>query len=79
MKIAQTIPTSAEVANATNAGEPITASLPKHPVSQALMRLADAVTGEGDRARAGGASGDAEGKAGRGTPPKRGILRRGGK
>ena len=42
MKIAQAIPTSPEVANATNAGEPITASHPKHPVSQAINRLADA-------------------------------------
>ncbi len=59
MKIAQTIPTSAEVANATNAGEPITASLPKHPVSQALMRLADAVSGaDRDRAAADGGEGD---------------------
>ena len=44
MKIVQTIPTSAEVPNATNSGEPITASLPKHPVSQALMHLADSVS-----------------------------------
>src|SRR3954451_19956019 len=45
MKIAQAIPTSAEVANATNPGEPIAASHPKHAVSQAFKRLADAVTG----------------------------------
>ena len=81
MRIAQTIPTSAEVANATNAGEPITASLPKHPVSQALMRLADAVSGA-DRERTaadGGGAGDGTHKAGRSAPPRRGILRRGGK
>src|SRR3954452_15135201 len=45
MKIAQAIPTSPEVANATNSGEPITASQPKHVVSQAINRLAEGVTG----------------------------------
>ena len=80
MKIAQTIPTSAEVANATNAGEPITASLPKHPVSQALMRLADAVSGaDRDRAAADGGEGDGTHRAGRAASPRRSILRRGGK
>jgi pilus assembly protein CpaE len=80
MKITQAIPTSAEVANATNAGEPITASHPKHPVSQAISRLADAVTGvssgtaakdSGDQRR----NADAKGA----QPAKRGLLRRAGR
>ena len=76
MKIAQAIPTSPEVANATNAGEPITASHPKHPVSQAFNRLADAVTGV--------SSGTGQGRSrGRGVPAscepaERGLLRRQG-
>jgi pilus assembly protein CpaE len=76
MKIAQAIPTSPEVANATNAGDPITSSHPKHPVSLALSRLAESVSG-------GTAAGD--GSAPRGTErseraagtQKRGLLRRG--
>jgi pilus assembly protein CpaE len=80
MKIAQTIPTSAEVANATNAGEPITASLPKHPVSQALVRLAESVTGpKSDAAAAGSGTRAGDGKGARGAAPRRGLLRRGGK
>jgi pilus assembly protein CpaE len=80
MKIAQAIPTSSEVANATNAGEPITASQPKHPVSQAIHRLAEGVTGI--------SSGTAsttiaqELVAAKGRPPatpKRGLLRRTGR
>jgi pilus assembly protein CpaE len=74
MRISQAIPTSPEVANATNAGEPITASHPRHPVSQAILRLAQTLTGtpadhvpttltEPRRIRAAGA-------------PKRGLLRR---
>lgn len=78
MKIAQAIPTSPEVANATNAGEPIAASHPKHHVSQAMNRLADVVIGNTGGARA------AE-SAGAGSPAKsrsagkRGLLRRQGR
>ncbi len=83
MKIAQAIPTSPEVANATNAGEPITASHPKHPVSQAIHRLAEGVAGI--------SSGTAAAKSLKGggdlvpakhssTPaPRRGLLRRQGR
>ncbi len=78
MKIAQTIPTSPEVANATNSGEPIAASLPKHPASLALARLADVV------ANVPSASGPSPSQAGGARKPstqaqKRGLLRRGGK
>jgi pilus assembly protein CpaE len=81
MKIAQSIPTSAEVANATNSGEPITASLPKHPVSQAFTHMADVVMGAHAETTAGG-GGNSEAvtrKQTSGNPPRRGLLRRGGK
>ena len=76
MKIDQAIPTSTEVANATNAGEPITASHPRHSVSQAFFRLAEAVTGaHGALAAAESADVDARAKS-RSSAPKRGLLRR---
>jgi pilus assembly protein CpaE len=72
MTIQQRIPTSAEVANATNAGEPIVASHPKHPVSQAINHLADIVTG--------GQTANAAGKERKGRPEsRRGLLRRQGR
>jgi pilus assembly protein CpaE len=40
MKITTSIPTSSQVPNATNSGEPITASMPKHAVSVAITGLA---------------------------------------
>lgn len=73
MKIAQSIPTSPEVANATNAGEPIVASHPKHPVSQAIQRLADEATGvSSGKVPAPGSGADDKSTA----TPKRGLLRR---
>ena len=45
MKISRSIPTSPQVANATNSGEPIAASLPRHPVSQAITALAKDLLG----------------------------------
>ena len=76
MKIAQAIPTSAEVANATNVGEPIAASHPKHAVTQAINRLADAVTG----VSSGTAAKDTvDGGRGNGQPAKRGLIRRAGR
>ena len=39
MTIAEAIPTSSQVANATNAGEPIVSAHPKHAVSQAIVTL----------------------------------------
>ena len=41
MKITAAIPTSSQVAHATNSGEPILLVAPKHPVSQAINKLAD--------------------------------------
>jgi pilus assembly protein CpaE len=81
MKIAQAIPTSPEVANATNAGEPITASHPKHPVSQAINRLAEGVTGVSSGTSLPSVAA-AEIEAPKERPhaaPKRGLLRRQGR
>lgn len=69
MKIDASIPTSSQVANATNAGEPITSAIPKHPVSVAVTNLgrslgastADESTGQ---------------PSARVAAPKRGLLRR---
>jgi pilus assembly protein CpaE len=69
MTIAQRIPTSAEVANATNVGEPIVASHPRHPVSQAIMHLADIVTG-------GPAEVKGKSRKTKSESPRRGLLRR---
>jgi pilus assembly protein CpaE len=72
MTIEQRIPTSAEVANATNVGEPIVASHPKHPVSQAINHLADIVTGAPGEATPG------RGRRAK-SEPRRGLLRRQGR
>jgi pilus assembly protein CpaE len=45
MKIAAAIPTSSQVAHATNSGEPITIAAPKHAVSQTLARFAASLAG----------------------------------
>jgi pilus assembly protein CpaE len=75
MKITQAIPTSPEVANATNAGEPIAASHPKHVVSQAFNRLADGVTGVSSGTAKGTRAADPAGR----PASKRGLLRRQGR
>ena len=83
MKIAQAIPTSPEVANATNAGEPITASHPKHPVSQAINRLAEGVAGISSGTVVPSTSGSGGSQdvvpAHARTAPRRGLLRRQGR
>lgn len=81
MKIAQAIPTSPEVANATNAGEPITASHPKHPVSLAIHRLADAAIGisSGTKVQEPTKGGEPSTKPRASSTPKRGLLRRQGR
>ena len=75
MKITQAIPTSPEVANATNAGEPIAASHPKHVVSQAFNRLADGVTGVSSGTAKGARATDPAAR----PAPKRSLLRRQGR
>ena len=80
MKIAQAIPTSSEVANATNAGEPITASQPKHPVSQAINRLAEGVTGISSGTASPSMTPELAAAGGRPpAAPRRGLLRRQGR
>jgi|tagenome__1003787_1003787.scaffolds.fasta_scaffold20981281_1 pilus assembly protein CpaE len=80
MRIAQAIPTSPEVANATNAGEPIVASSPKHQVSQAINRLAGALINVKTQSQESAASPDAAATGSSASPSqKRGLLRRGGK
>lgn len=43
MKIDAAIPTSSQVASATNSGQPITSAIPKHPVSVAVTTLAESL------------------------------------
>jgi len=71
LKISRSIPTSPQVANATNSGEPIAASLPRHPVSQAITALAKDLLGSTDAATR-----STDPKATHASPPKRGLLRR---
>lgn len=75
MTIAAAIPTSTQVAHATNSGEPILLAAPKHQVSQALNKLA--ATLSGSRTAAAAAAGGAH--AGPSAPPKRSLLRRNGR
>lgn len=75
MKIQASIPTSSEVANATNSGEPIVSSSPKHPVSLALMALAKELA----VAPTGAEAPPSTPKSRVATPQKRGLLGRKGK
>jgi pilus assembly protein CpaE len=70
MKIDASIPTSSEVANATNSGKPITSALPKHPVSIAVTTLARSL------ATASGVAEPDTTPGRRQAPAKRGLLRR---
>jgi pilus assembly protein CpaE len=71
MKIDASIPTSSQVANATNAGEPITSAIPKHPVSVAVTNLGRSLGTQG------AAESSTESKpTSRVAAPKRGLLRR---
>ncbi|HET7387885.1 MAG TPA: AAA family ATPase [Nocardioidaceae bacterium] len=77
MTIESSIPTSSQVANATNAGEPIVASMPKHQVSQAVHRLAGLVAGPSAvPATPSAPSHAATAPKSRAAAPKRGLLRR---
>ena len=71
MKIEVSIPTSSQVANATNSGEPITSALPKHPVSQAVSRMAQSFE---QKAEETGAAPSHKSRVA--AAPKRGLLRR---
>ena len=74
MQIMCSIPTSPQVASATNSGEPIVATLPRHPVSQAVKNLAREVTGKLNPADLAPSH-----KSTPVGPPKRGLLRRNGR
>lgn len=78
MKIEASIPTSHEVANATNTGEPIMSSNPRHPVSVAVENLARTVAGAGSAAPTGSGSTPSP-RPRASAPAKRGLLRRGAK
>ena len=69
MKIEVAIPTSSQVANATNSGEPIVSALPKHPVSQAVTRWAQTFEPKADET-------PVSSPKSRAAAPKRGLLRR---
>jgi len=74
MKIAASIPTSSQVAHATNSGEPIISAQPKHAVSQAVTALANGLASEPAPAVNGSS------QPARVTPtPKRSLLRRNGR
>jgi pilus assembly protein CpaE len=71
MRIAASVPTSSQVAHATNSGEPIIIAHPRHPVSQAIARFAVTLAGP-----------PANGEHRAGSPagtPKRSLLRRNGR
>ncbi|MGA9747036.1 MAG: AAA family ATPase [Nocardioides sp.] len=70
MQIEVAIPTSSQVANATNAGEPITSAIPKHPVSQTVTRFAQSLGRSADE------SSSSPQKSRAAAAPKRGLLRR---
>jgi pilus assembly protein CpaE len=73
MKLARSIPMSTQVANATNSGEPIMSTHPRHPVSQAIAALAADLT-----VGAGSTSSPNEPKP-HAAAPRRGLLRRNGR
>ena len=75
MSIAAAIPTSSQVAHATNSGEPIISAQPKHNVSQAITKLARSLaapTSVSDTTVLRGSRGHA-------APGKRSLLRRNGR
>ena len=72
VKIHRSIPSSPQVANATNAGEPIFAASPKHVVSTAIAALAGDLSAPSTTQQA---QNGVQSKS-RGSVPKRGLLRR---
>jgi pilus assembly protein CpaE len=76
MRILKSIPSSSEVATSTNAGDPITRSSPRHPVSQAITALARGLLSEQDQVREPETS---EGKRRAAVSGRRSLLRRNGR
>ena len=74
MTISAAIPTSSQVAHATNSGEPIISAQPRHAVSQAIAKLARSIAATG-----GTAPEPAVGAKKHAPPPKRSLLRRNGR
>ncbi|MFL6134050.1 MAG: CpaE family protein, partial [Nocardioidaceae bacterium] len=72
MSIAGAIPTSPQVAHATNSGEPIVSAQPRHAVSQAITKLARSLD-------PGTAPAEPTSPHRRATAPKRSLLRRNGR
>jgi pilus assembly protein CpaE len=72
MKIAAAIPTSSQVAHATNAGEPITIASPKHAVSQTLTKFANTLAGAPSKQ-------DLKAVPRETSAPRRSLLRRNGR
>lgn len=75
MSISAAIPTSSQVAHATNSGEPIVSAQPKHAVSQAITRLARDIAAAGNPT---GTTASTNGHS-RAAAPKRSLLRRNGR
>ncbi len=75
MKIRRSIPTSPQVANSTNSGEPIVAALPRHPVSQAIASLATDLTSTASAPATSSTSANGAEKSDR-SASKRSLLRR---
>ena len=73
MTITTSVPTSSQVAHATNAGEPITSAQPKHAVSQAIKTLGRTLAAPSAASKPTSAAGA------RIAAPKRSLLRRNGR
>ena len=73
MSIVAAIPTSSQVAHATNSGEPIVSAQPKHAVTQAITKLARGISSTPAE------STSAASNERRHTAPKRSLLRRNGR
>lgn len=77
MKIDASIPTSSQVANATNTGDPITSAIPRHPVSVAVTSLARTIAPTTTAADSSTVNEQpSTGHAARVSSPRRGLLRR---
>ncbi|MCX6395860.1 MAG: P-loop NTPase [Propionibacteriales bacterium] len=72
MKVATALPTALAVATATNNGRPIVLSQPDHPVSKALIGLADQLRPAGAARTSSGTRPDAHAE----EPAKRGVFSR---
>jgi pilus assembly protein CpaE len=73
MSIAAAIPTSSQVAHATNSGEPIVSTQPKHAVSQAILALASRLAAPSGSSTSVSSPTSRKSRA---AAPKRSLLRR---